>query len=70
MQRLQLLAAVGSWHHLSFVPALGLRVPLALPQQPAYLQEPVGGAVGVVDGLDVAGVGHRTLAFARPLECV
>ena len=70
VERLQLVAAEGPGHHLPLVPALGLGVPLALPQQAVVLQEGVGGAVGVVDCLDAAGVGHGTLAFARPLESV
>ena len=58
-QGLQLLAAIDPWHHLGLVPALGLGVPLALPQQAVVLQEGMGGAVGVVDELKAAGVSHR-----------
>jgi hypothetical protein len=43
---------------LPLVPALGLGVPLALPEQAVVLQEGMGGAVGIVHHLDATGVGH------------
>ena len=58
VERLQLLAAKGLGHELALVPDLGLGIPLALPDAPVVRQEPMGDAVGVIDHLDAAGVGH------------
>ena len=57
-QRLQIAGTLAARHNLPLVPALGLGVPLALPQQAVVGQKGVGGAVGVVDDLDGAGVRH------------
>ena len=58
VEGLQLLAAKGLRHHLPLLPAARLGIPLALPDGAVVRQEGVGGAVGVVDDLDVAGVGQ------------
>ena len=58
IQRLQLLATKGLGHHLPLHPTARLGIPLALPDGAVVGQEGIGGAVGVVDELDVAGVRH------------
>ena len=53
---------------MPLVPTLGLGVPLALPEQAVVHQEGIGGAVGVVDDLDAAGVGQDSARLARGLQ--
>ena len=61
VQHLWVGAAKGLGHLLSLLPALGLRVPLALPNGRIVRQEGIGGAVGVVDQLDATGISHANL---------